>query len=117
MTDPVEPSPFLNALDLAELWPDLPESELMQELLLEAAQDACEAWLPAIGDPERPKDGTIKLAHYTLVRGIWNDAIAGDDGTLGGDGFDFNPPWLAREARRLMRPQRAGNTLATGHNE
>ena len=33
-------------------------------------------------------------------------ALRGDDGVIGGDGFDFNPPWLAREARRLMRPQR-----------
>lgn len=119
MTDPVEPPPWLTSDELAELWPDMPEdpSALIVELLLTASQDAAEAWLPAVGDPERPRDNTIKLGHFTLVRGIWNDAIGGDDGVIGGDGFDFNPPWLAREARRLMRPQRGGNSLATGHDE
>jgi len=85
--------------------------------MLDASRDACEAWLPAEGDPERPRDRTIRLGQLTLVRGLWNDAIAGEDGTIGADGFDYNPPWLAREARRMMRPQRAGNSLATGHDD
>lgn len=84
--------------------------------MLDAAQDACEAYVPAEGDPQRPRDRTIRLAQLTLVRGLWNDAIAGEDGGLSVDGFDYNPPWLAREARRMMRPPRGGNSLATGHN-
>ncbi|WP_067200135.1 hypothetical protein [Microbacterium sp. XT11] len=84
--------------------------------LLDAAQDACEAWLPAEGDPERPRDRTIRLAQLSLVRGLWNDAIGGESGDIGADGFDFNPPWLAREARRMMRPPRGGTSLATGHD-
>ena len=59
---------------------------------------------------------TIRLAQLALVRGLWNDAIGGEDGEIGADGFDFNPPWLAREARRMMRPPRGGNSLPTGHD-
>ncbi|HWU29345.1 MAG TPA: hypothetical protein VN041_09680 [Microbacterium sp.] len=104
--------------DLPALWPDSEgvPSEMLQPML-DAAQDACEAWVPAEGDPERPRDATIRLGQLTLVRGLWNDALAGEDGLLGADGFDYNPPWLAREARRMMRPQRGGNSLATGHDE
>ncbi|WP_298038330.1 hypothetical protein [uncultured Microbacterium sp.] len=85
------------------------------EGMLEAARDACEAWAPAEDDPERPGDRTIRLAQLTLIRGLWNDAIAGEDGGMDVAGFDFNPPWLAREARRMMRPPRGG-VPATGHN-
>lgn len=85
--------------------------------MLDAAQDACEAWLPAADDPERPRDTTITMAQLTLVRGLWNDAIADDAGSIGAAGFDFNPPWLAREARRMMRPPRGAQSLPTGHDD
>lgn len=84
--------------------------------LLDAARDACEAWAPAEGDPERPRDTTIRIAQLTLARGIFNDAVADEGGGIGAEGFDYNPPWLAREARRMMRPPRGG-VPATGHDE
>ena len=90
------------------------DDDLLDDLLT-AAQDACEAYLPAEDDPQRPRDNTIRLAQLTLVRGLWNDALADSDGQIGADGFDYNPPWLAREARRMMRPQRAG-APPTGHD-
>lgn len=104
--------------ELPDLWSDAADlpTEMLQPML-DAAQDACEAWVPAEGDPERPRDSTIRLAQLALVRGLWNDALAGEDGLIGADGFDYNPPWLAREARRMMRPQRGGGGLATGHDE
>lgn len=89
------------------------DDELRADLLA-TAQDACEAYLPAEDDPERPRDRTIRLAQLALVRGLWNDAIGGESGDIGADGFDYNPPWLAREARRMMRPPRGG-VPATGH--
>jgi len=85
--------------------------------MLDAAADACEAWLPDEDDPERPRDTTIRMGQLTLVRGLWNDAIADEAGTIGGDGFDYSPPWLAREARRMMRPPRGGRHAATGHDD
>lgn len=108
----ITPEELLTLWDGAEGIP----TDLMQPLL-DAAQDACEDWLPAEDDPERPRDTTIRVAQLTMVRGLWNDALAGEDGLIGGDGFDYNPPWLAREARRMMRPTRGGNSLATGHDE
>lgn len=98
------------------LWSDAEgiDEELLQDML-DAAQDACEAWVPEEGDPERPRDRTIRLAQLALVRGLWNDAIADEAGGIGAEGFDYNPPWLAREARRMMRPPRGG-VPATGHN-
>lgn len=101
--------------ELLDLW-DTAEGidpELRADLL-DAAQDACEAWIPDEDDPERPRDRTIRLAQLTLVRGLWNDAVADEAGDIGADGFDYNPPWLAREARRMMRPPRGG-APATGH--
>lgn len=92
------------------------DDEVLQGML-DAAQDACEAWVPADGDPERPRDNTIRMAQLTLVRGLWNDAIADENGSIGADGFDYNPPWLAREARRMMRPPRGGTVTPTGHDE
>ena len=108
---------WLTAEDLPDLWSDAEgiDEELI-EGMLDAARDACEAWLPAEDDPQRPRDRTIRLAQLTLIRGLWNDAIGGEDGTIGADGFDYSPPWLAREARRMMRPQRGGNSLPTGHD-
>lgn len=103
--------------ELPDLWDTAAGIDVeLRDDLLNAAQDACEAWLPATDDPERPSDRTIRLAQLALVRGLWNDAIGGEDGTLGADGFDYNPPWLAREARRMMRPPRGGNSLPTGHD-
>lgn len=101
---------------LIEMW-DTAEGidEDLAQSLLDAAQDACEAWLPDTDDPERPRDTTIRLAQLALVRGLWNDAIGDETGSIGGDGFDYNPPWLAREARRMMRPPRGG-VPATGHD-
>lgn len=98
-------------------WPDAAEipDGLLQDLL-DAAADACVAWLPEEGDEERPRNGTIRLAQLALVRGLWNDAIGDESGSIGGEGFDYNPPWLAREARRMMRPPRGG-VPATGHEE
>ncbi|GAA5205860.1 hypothetical protein [Microbacterium kyungheense] len=102
--------------ELDDLWDDADGiDDEMRQALLDAAQDACEAWVPEEGDPERPRDTTIRLAQLTLVRGLWNDAIADEGGSIGADGFDYNPPWLAREARRMMRPPRGG-TPPTGHD-
>lgn len=102
--------------ELPDLWSDAEGiDEDVAQGMLDAAQDACEAWAPAEGDPERPRDTTIRLAQLTLVRGLWNDAIADEAGSIGGEGFDYNPPWLAREARRMMRPPRGG-TPPTGHD-
>lgn len=109
---------WITPLELPDLWDGaegIPAD--MVGLMLDAAQAACEAWAPAVGDPERPTDSTIRLAQLAMVRGLWNDALAGDDGSIGSDGFDYNPPWLAREARRMMRPARGGTSLATGHDE
>lgn len=110
------PLVWLTPADLPARWSTAEDidAELLQELL-DAAADACEAWLPEVGDPARPRDTTIRLAQLTLVRGLWNDAIADEAGSIGGDGFDYNPPWLAREARRMMRPPRGG-VPATGHD-
>jgi hypothetical protein len=83
--------------------------------MLDAAQDACVAWVPEEGDPERPRDSTIRLAQLTLTRGLYNDAVADEAGSVGGEGFDYSPPWLAREARRMMRPPRGG-VPPTGYN-
>lgn len=107
---------WIDADELPDLWSGaegIPE-ELI-EPLLDTAKDACLAWVPAEGDPERPSDSAIRLAQLTLVRGLWNDAVADESGSIGGDGFDYNPPWLAREARRMMRPPRGG-VPPTGHN-
>ena len=110
------PVKWLTPDDLEELWSDAEAiGETVRQLMLDAAQDACEAYLPAEDDPERPRDGTVRLAQLALVRGLWNDAIADEGGSIGGDGFDYSPPWLAREARRMMRPPRGG-APATGHD-
>lgn len=104
--------------ELPDLWDTAEGIDLeLRADLLDAAQDACEAWIPDEDDPERPRDRTIRLAQLTLVRGLWNDAVADEAGDIGADGFDYNPPWLAREARRMMRPPRGGNSLPTGHDE
>lgn len=101
--------------ELPEMWSTAEGiEETVIQGMLDAAQDACEAWLPDDDDPERPRDSTVRLAQLTLVRGLWNDAIADEGGSIGGEGFDYNPPWLAREARRMMRPPRGG-VPATGH--
>lgn len=107
---------WITSDELPALWETAEgiDSELRADLL-HAAQDACEAYLPDEDDPERPRDRTIRLAQLTLVRGLWNDAIADEAGGIGGDGFDYNPPWLAREARRMIRPPRGG-VPATGHD-
>lgn len=103
--------------ELPALWDTAEGIDLdLRADLLDAAQDACEAWLPDEDDPQRPRDRTVRLAQLALVRGLWNDAIGDESGSIGGDGFDYNPPWLAREARRMMRPPRGGNSLATGHD-
>lgn len=108
---------WITADELPTLWETAEgiDPDVIQDML-DAAQDACEAYVPAEGDTQRPRDRTIRLAQLTLVRGLWNDAIAGDGGEIGADGFDYNPPWLAREARRMMRPPRAGRSLPTGHD-
>lgn len=106
---------WLTPAELPARWSDASDIDdgMLQEML-DAAADACEAWLPEVGDPERPRDTTIRLAQLALVRGMWNDAIGDETGSIGGEGFDYNPPWLAREARRMMRPPRGG-VPATGH--
>lgn len=112
------PVTWITSTELPTMWETAEgiDPDVIQGML-DAAQDACVAWLPVEGDPERPRNNTIRLAQLTIVRGLWNDAIAGEDGTMGADGFEFNPPWLAREARRMMRPPRGGQLLATGHDE
>jgi hypothetical protein len=107
---------WLTPDEVLERWSDAEsiDDDMLQEML-DAAKDACVAWLPEEDDPECPSDSSIRLAQLTLVRGMWNDALADEAGSIGAEGFDYSPPWLAREARRMMRPQRGG-TPATGHD-
>lgn len=99
--------PWLTPSDplVVELWPDAP-SDATAVVLLESAQEQCEAFLfPQVASV--PIKGRFKVALLMQARAQHRSLVAGGGDQIGGDGFTVTVWPMDRTVKALLRPPRA----------
>lgn len=92
---------------VTELWPDAPSDETA-EVLIESAQEQCEAYLhPRVVDPEHVK-ANYKIALIMQSRAQHRSLVAGSGDQIGGDGFTVTVWPMDRTVKALLIPPRRG---------
>lgn len=101
---------WLDTDDVAELWFDAPDGPELVDLLT-VAYEVCEAFAPAI--PPEP-DGTpgqvpkrYERAQLLQAKHVWARSKAGNQDSIGPDGYQVSTFPLVLEARSLLRPKRS----------
>lgn len=93
------------------LWADAPDEDEVLDLALDAAQEQCEAFAPALGEGA-PVPAGYTLAVVTQARSVYRaSALANQDGGIGPDGLVIRTFPLDWQVRQLLRPARRGAGL------
>jgi hypothetical protein len=87
------------------LWPDAPADDALLTMLLDAAQEVCEAYAPLVVAPD-PVPARYGQAVVYTARDTWAARVASPEGDVFGTGFSFTPPQMRAETRQLLRPNR-----------
>lgn len=90
--------------DLPEVWQEGAQIYGI-DLFLEAAQVACEAFAPPLAeDADVPPN--YKLAVIMQARNMWNATEVNASGSVGSEGYVFQPRPLDWHVTALLRPRR-----------
>jgi len=96
-----------------DLWADAPSTPATLALYLDAAQEQCEAYAPALEDgaavPAR-----YKLAVIAHARDTWNAGRADEAGDIGAEPFAVAVRPLSLHVRQLLRPRDPRVVFGTG---
>lgn len=74
--------------------------------LVTAAQDACEAFAPALPVDSTTIPDRYRLAQLMQVKNLWNAQQTAPSGEFGGETFAIQPRPLDWHVKALLRPQR-----------
>ena len=111
-------APWATAADArtAELWPDAGDvSEGFLELLLEAAQETCEAYAPALA-ADAPVPARYRIAVVMHARDVWNASRRNPEGTMGPEDYAVQVRPLSLDVRQLLRPRDPRPVFGTGRS-
>ena len=93
---------WLDSEDVAQEWLDAPEEPALSELL-EIAHDVCAAYAPA-PVPGRETPARYRMAQLLQAKHLYARSKAGNQDSIGPDGYAISTYPLVLEARSLLRP-------------
>lgn len=109
-------APWVTPADarVPELWPDAAElSAEFLELILEAAQEACEAYAPALA-VDAPVPARYRIAVVMHARDTYNATRRNPEGTIGAEDYAVQVRPLSLDVRQLLRPRDPRPVFGTG---
>lgn len=99
-------STWASLVQARQLWEDatgLPDATLT--MLLDSAQNVCEAYAPVLADPATPPANyTLAVVYTARLTRLGQSAAV--DGDVLADGYTYTPPALTPIVKRMLRPDR-----------
>jgi len=93
---------WVDTEDIIERWLDAPEEPELSELL-EIAHDVCSAYAPPL-PPGAPVPARFGAAQLLQAKHLYARSKAGNQDSIGPDGYAISTYPLVLEARSLLRP-------------
>jgi len=95
---------WMTPQELEAAWPDAPTDPVRLESILEAAQEECEAYAPALAEGA-PVPARYREALLLQAQEVWGASKRSGD-VLGGEDYPIRVRPLADVVRQRLRPRR-----------